>query len=114
MSESERDNRKTDNFSSFLDVLSRGVNQTRSAPEATQSVDPKDAVIRALKRLGGQATFSDLLGPSVTSLDPLMAVIQQLQKYGLVEQQGGLVRLTPDGEAAAEKLGPEPTGGPAA
>lgn len=114
MAESERDNRKTDNFSTFLDVLSRGVDQTRRAPEVTQDVDPMDAVIRTLKRLGGGSTVSGLLGPPITSTASLTAVLQHLEDYGLINRQGGLVRLTPDGDAVAEKLGPEPTGGPAA
>jgi hypothetical protein len=114
MAESGPGDRKTEYFSTFLDVLARGGSRGAMTLGTPGRVDLKDTLIRTLKKSGGEASLRDLIEPPFSSIGLLMDVLLELRDFGLIELQNGQVRLTADGDSVAEKLGPELTAGPGA
>lgn len=72
-------------------MLSRGVTHATGVlgSALASSGDPRDAAIRMLASHGGSLSIGELLAPPFASVGPLMAVIQDLQGFGLAEREGG-------------------------
>ena len=113
---------KTDYFGPFLDALARGTakgTSTAAAVSATAAAsasenNTQDSVIGLLASHHGAMPVKDLLTPPFTSLGTLMAVIREMQSFGFVTMENGIVHLTDDGMSIAMKLGMEPAGIPGA
>jgi len=111
--------RKTDYFGTFLDALSRGAKVASAGPTtidtattvasgvspASAEGDGRDATIRAISAHGGEASFGDVMVPPLNSIGMVISVLQELETFGLVERDGGIVRLTSSGKIVAQKLG---------
>jgi len=111
--------RKTDYFGTFLDALSRGAKGVSSGAttadaagtvasgvsQASAEGDGRDAAIRAIFAHGSEASFGDVMVPPLNSIGMVISVLQELETFGLVERDGGIVRLTSSGKIVAQKLG---------
>ena len=109
---------KADYFGPFLDALARGSAIGTSTAAAVSSAatasasenNTQDIVVGLLASHHGAMPVKDLLTPPFTSLGTLMAVIREMQSFGLLAMENGIVHLTDDGMSIALKLGMEPAG----
>ena len=112
-------NPKSKDFGEFLEVYNNATNarsnvSAHASPPvapATSSVAPRtdssalrNAAILSLATGGGALPVSALLDSPFESLDQLMDIVNELQRYNLVALSDGLVHLTTGGRQVAQKL----------